>query len=67
MRYKSVGAHSLFARRQRFLQTVLLEGYEDVARYDIKADKFFTMMSGRAPRGGLALAERPRYIRADIP
>jgi hypothetical protein len=46
---------------------VLLEGYEDVARYDMKAVKFFTLVPDGASRGGLALVDRPRYIPADIP
>jgi hypothetical protein len=46
---------------------VLLEGYEDGARYDMKAVNFFTLVPGDASRGGLALADQPRYIPADIP
>jgi hypothetical protein len=33
----------------------------------MKAVDFFTMMPDRVSRGGLALADRPRYIPADIP
>jgi hypothetical protein len=67
MRYKFVGAQSFFARLRRFSQTVLLKRYEDVARYDMKAVDFFTLAPVGAPRSGLALADRPRYIPADIP